>query len=210
MQSTTLILPPSDDRERDEITEATLLSPTLHKTGLAAELQENVAKVQEKLEEEDIEKMVEGEEDEESYAIEFADSMFNDDDDSSTMIELESHKENLKVDDDDEVNDKKKQDEKKDDDVKKTDDATEEKENDDHTDHTLVGTHAIWVNLTALTLAFPGIEAHEPSSIVDKPTTCLIYLNIKDEKRVMYLIEIVKFYDATLERVSNEVKLRIF
>nr|GEV78448.1 hypothetical protein [Tanacetum cinerariifolium] len=43
-----------------------------------------------------------------------------------------------------------------------------------------------------------------------KPTTGLIYLNIKEEKRVMDLIEIVKFYDATLERVLKEVKLMIF
>ncbi|GJV61104.1 hypothetical protein Tco_1467204 [Tanacetum coccineum] len=32
----------------------------------------------------------------------------------------------------------------------------------------------------------------------------------KDEKRVMYLEEIVKFCDATLEKVLNEVKLRMF
>ncbi|GJT85043.1 hypothetical protein Tco_1066760 [Tanacetum coccineum] len=38
----------------------------------------------------------------------------------------------------------------------------------------------------------------------------LIYLNSKDEKRVMYLEEIVKFCDATLEKVLNEVKLRMF
>ncbi|GJR47146.1 hypothetical protein Tco_1315249 [Tanacetum coccineum] len=86
-QSTTPILPPSDDRERDEITEANLLSLTLQKTTLAAEAQENIAKVQEKLAEEDIEKMIEGEEDEESYASEFADSMFNDDDDSEKKDE---------------------------------------------------------------------------------------------------------------------------
>ncbi|GJS30566.1 hypothetical protein Tco_0491186 [Tanacetum coccineum] len=97
--------------------------------------------VHEKLEEEEIEMMVEGEEDEESYASEFDDSMFNDDD-SGTRIEPRSHKENPEVVDDDEVNAKEKQDEKKDDDAKKTDDAAEEKENDDHTDHTLVGTHA--------------------------------------------------------------------
>ncbi|GJT02392.1 hypothetical protein Tco_0823561 [Tanacetum coccineum] len=120
-QSTTSIPPPSDDRERDEIAEATLLSLTLHNTALAAEAQENVAKVQEKLEEEEIEKMVKCEEDEESYASEFADSMFN-------MIP--------------------KQDEKKDDDAEKTDDAVEEKENDDHTDHTLVRTHATGSILT--------------------------------------------------------------
>nr|GFD14663.1 hypothetical protein [Tanacetum cinerariifolium] len=93
-QSITLIPPPSDDRERDEIAEATLLSLTLHKTALAAEAQENVAKAQEKLEEEEIKKMVEGKEDEESYASEFVDSMLNDDvDNSGTKIEPESHKE---------------------------------------------------------------------------------------------------------------------
>ncbi|GJZ28586.1 hypothetical protein Tco_0573233 [Tanacetum coccineum] len=39
-------------------------------------------------------------------------------------------------------NDKKDEDKEKDDDVEKTDDAAEEKDNDDHTDHTLVETHA--------------------------------------------------------------------
>ncbi|GKE58779.1 hypothetical protein Tco_1497964, partial [Tanacetum coccineum] len=44
--------------------------------------------IQEKLAEEEIENMVEGEEDEESYASEFADYMLNDDvDDSGTKIE---------------------------------------------------------------------------------------------------------------------------
>ncbi|GKA58913.1 hypothetical protein Tco_0758226, partial [Tanacetum coccineum] len=42
--STTPIPPPSDDRERDEIAEATLFSLTMHKTTIAAEAQENVAK----------------------------------------------------------------------------------------------------------------------------------------------------------------------
>ncbi|GKA40347.1 hypothetical protein Tco_0732940 [Tanacetum coccineum] len=56
------------------------------------------------------------------------------------------------------------------------------------------------INLTAPTLTFPGIEAHEPYSIIDKPTTGLIYLNNKDEKQVMYLVEIVKFCDATPEK----------
>nr|GEY60844.1 hypothetical protein [Tanacetum cinerariifolium] len=59
-------------------------------------------------------------------------------------------------------------------------------------------------------LTFPGIEAHALYLIVDKPDTGLIYLNGKDEKRVMYLVEIVKLCDATLEKVLNEVKLRIF
>nr|GEU62866.1 hypothetical protein [Tanacetum cinerariifolium] len=134
--NTTLIPPPSDDSERDEMAEATLLSLTLHKTALAAEAQENVAKEQEKLAKEEIEEMVKGKEDEESYASTFVDSMLNDDiDDSGTMIELESHKENPKViDDDDDVNDKEKQDEKKNDDnqpkyddVEKTDDVARRK-----------------------------------------------------------------------------------
>ncbi|GJY32620.1 retrovirus-related pol polyprotein from transposon TNT 1-94 [Tanacetum coccineum] len=47
---------------------------------------------------EEIEKMVEGEEDEELYASKFAESMLNDDDDDSgTRIEPESHKENPEV-----------------------------------------------------------------------------------------------------------------
>ncbi|GKC14541.1 hypothetical protein Tco_1011323, partial [Tanacetum coccineum] len=31
----------------------------------------------------------------------------------------------------------------------------------------------------------------------------------KEEKRVMYLDEIIKFYDATLERVLKELKIKI-
>ncbi|GJT73839.1 hypothetical protein Tco_1033125 [Tanacetum coccineum] len=45
---------------------------------------------------------------------------------------------------------------------------------------------------------------------VNKPTTSLIYLNNKDEKRVMYLVEIVKFCVATLEKVMKEVKIKTF
>ncbi|GJZ67361.1 hypothetical protein Tco_0630601 [Tanacetum coccineum] len=129
-------------QSRDEIAEETLLSLALHRTAIAAEAQENVAKVQEKLAEEEIEKMVEGDEDKESYASEFADSMLNDDfDDFGTRIEPGSHKENPKVFDDDDVNDKEKQDESKDNNVEKIDDAAKEKDNDDHTNHTLVRTH---------------------------------------------------------------------
>nr|GEU76166.1 hypothetical protein [Tanacetum cinerariifolium] len=51
----------------------------LHKTTLEAKAKENIAKVQEKIDEEEIEKMVEGKEDEESYASAFADSASNDD-----------------------------------------------------------------------------------------------------------------------------------
>ncbi|GJU44216.1 hypothetical protein Tco_1201482 [Tanacetum coccineum] len=61
-----------------------------------------------------------------------------------------------------------------------------------------IESYHIRVNLTAPTLTFPGIEAYDPYSIVDKPNTGLIYLNNKNEKRVMYLVENVKFCDATL------------
>ncbi|GJU75652.1 hypothetical protein Tco_1272722 [Tanacetum coccineum] len=125
-QNATLIPPPSDDRERDEIAKATLLSLALHKTAIASEAQENVAKVKEKLEEEEIAKMVEGDENEESYASEFDDSTLNDDDDFGAKIEPESHKEHPENIDDEDEN------EKKDDDHKKVED------NDDHTDHTLI------------------------------------------------------------------------
>ncbi|GKC97716.1 hypothetical protein Tco_1167991 [Tanacetum coccineum] len=81
---TTSIPPPSDDKERDEIAEATLRSLALHKIALAAEAQENVAKVPEQLEEKR-NKMVKGDKDEESYASEFADSMFNDDNDDTRI-----------------------------------------------------------------------------------------------------------------------------
>ncbi|GJY48893.1 hypothetical protein Tco_0438849, partial [Tanacetum coccineum] len=91
--------------------------------------QENIAKVQEKLDEEEIEKMVEGDEDEELYASEFVDSMLNDDfDDSGTRLEPGSHKENLEhvvvVDDDDD--DEKKVDETKDAEMGSLETRTEE------------------------------------------------------------------------------------
>ncbi|GKB45930.1 hypothetical protein Tco_0896683, partial [Tanacetum coccineum] len=136
--NTPLIPPPGDDRERDKVAEATILSLTLHKTALAAEAQENIAKVQEKLDEEEIERIVEGEEDEESYASEFVDSMLNDDvDDFGTRIEPESYKghpENVNH-DDEEIEKEKKDDEikkkKKDDDVEKTDEVVNKKDYDE-------------------------------------------------------------------------------
>ncbi|GJY50894.1 hypothetical protein Tco_0441741 [Tanacetum coccineum] len=66
------------------------------------------------------------------------------------------------------------------------------------------------VNLTAPILTFLAIEEHAPYTIVDEPQMGLIYLNNKEEKRVMYLEEIVKFCDATVEKILNEVKLRMF
>ncbi|GKA96818.1 hypothetical protein Tco_0818913 [Tanacetum coccineum] len=72
-----------------------------------------------------------------------------------------------------------------------------------------IESYQVKVNITAPTLTFPGIEAYESYSIVDKPNTGLIYLNNKDEKWVMYFVEIVKFCDDTLEKVTKEVKLKI-
>ncbi|GKD23043.1 hypothetical protein Tco_1224746, partial [Tanacetum coccineum] len=75
------IPPPSYDKERDEIHEATLLSLTMHKTTKATEDQENVAIVLERILEEDIEKMVD--DDDDSEATEFDGSeYFNDEEDS--------------------------------------------------------------------------------------------------------------------------------
>ncbi|GKC98322.1 hypothetical protein Tco_1168597 [Tanacetum coccineum] len=128
-QITTLIPPPGDDRERDEVAEATIISFTLHKTTLAAEAQENIAKVQEKLDEDETEKLIECDEDEESYVSEFVDSMINEDvDDFGTRIEPGSHKEHPEnVNDDDEEIEK----EETNDDVEKTDEVVKEKDNDE-------------------------------------------------------------------------------
>ncbi|GKG41306.1 hypothetical protein Tco_0470518, partial [Tanacetum coccineum] len=73
--------------------------------------------------EEEIEKMVKGDEDEESYVSKFVNSMINDDvDDFGTKIEPESHKEHPEIinDDDNQIEKEKKYEEiekeKKDDD----------------------------------------------------------------------------------------------
>ncbi|GJR74044.1 hypothetical protein Tco_0086409 [Tanacetum coccineum] len=79
----------------------------------------------------DIAKEVDGE-DEESYAREFADSVFfNGEDDSGTRLEPRSCKENSKIVNDDDENEKEKKDDKKGDD-------NDDDVNDDHTNHTLI------------------------------------------------------------------------
>ncbi|GJW04438.1 hypothetical protein Tco_1563294 [Tanacetum coccineum] len=93
-QSTPSILPPGDDREKDEMDEATILSLTLHKTALDAEAKENIAKVQEMLAQEEIDKLVDGDDDDESSASEFVDIVLNDDgDDIRSKLEPGSYKE---------------------------------------------------------------------------------------------------------------------
>ncbi|GKD88511.1 hypothetical protein Tco_1364018, partial [Tanacetum coccineum] len=87
---------------------------------------------------EEIERMVEGGEDKESYASKFNDSILNDDvDDSGNRIEPGSHKEHSEnVNNDDKVIEKEKKNdeigkEKKDDDVEKMDEIEKEKKDDD-------------------------------------------------------------------------------
>ncbi|GJV52956.1 hypothetical protein Tco_1448697 [Tanacetum coccineum] len=112
----------------------TVASPQGKKRKQSTEAQENIAKVKEKLDEEEIERMVEGEEDEESYASKFADSMLNDDvDDSETKIEPGSYKEHPKnVNDDDEEIEK-----------QKKDDEIENKKKDDDKDYDEVATSSM-------------------------------------------------------------------
>ncbi|GJS93131.1 hypothetical protein Tco_0800099 [Tanacetum coccineum] len=82
-------------------------TPTLTASPQGKKRKQNVGEsIQEKLDEEESEKMVEGDKDEESYASEFADSMINDDvDDFGTKIEPECHKKHSKIinDDDDQI-----------------------------------------------------------------------------------------------------------
>nr|GEV32534.1 hypothetical protein [Tanacetum cinerariifolium] len=103
---------------------------------------------QEKILEEDIDKMVDGD-DEDSCASAFADLIFQDKEDTKTRTEPESHKENSEVVNDDDVNDnvdkEDKDDENKvDDDVEKenkdeeNDDDDEDDDNGDYDDHALV------------------------------------------------------------------------
>ncbi|GKE80520.1 hypothetical protein Tco_1550520 [Tanacetum coccineum] len=126
--------PPSDDQEQDDIPEATLLSLALHKTAKIAKEQENMVAIEKKILEEDVDKLVQGE-DEESYASEFDNSVFLDEEDFGTRIEPRSHKENSEeVDDDD-------KEETKDD--KNDDDDDDDDDNDDHNDHALVRTQVL-------------------------------------------------------------------
>ncbi|GJZ41845.1 hypothetical protein Tco_0588731 [Tanacetum coccineum] len=114
-QSTPSIPPPGDDKERDEMAEATILSLTLHKTILDAKSKENIAKVQEMLAQEEIDKLVDGDEDEESSASAFADIVLNDnDDDTGSKLETRSHKEHPEH-----VSDDNKKKKKKDEEVEK-------------------------------------------------------------------------------------------
>ncbi|GKD82727.1 hypothetical protein Tco_1349566, partial [Tanacetum coccineum] len=78
-KKSTPIPPLSDNQERDEIAEATQVSLIVHKTAIAAEAKENIAKVQEKIDKEEIKKMVDGSDDDETDSDDFATNMMNKD-----------------------------------------------------------------------------------------------------------------------------------
>nr|GEX28040.1 hypothetical protein [Tanacetum cinerariifolium] len=63
-----------------------------------------------------------------------------------------------------------------------------------------------WVNLTAPTITFPGIEKFKVFFIVSEPVYGIIYKNNKKEKRVMRHQEVHNFCDATLKRVLEGLK----
>ncbi|GJU40482.1 hypothetical protein Tco_1193439 [Tanacetum coccineum] len=141
-QSTPSILPPEDDRERDEMAEATILKQV------------------------EIDKLVDGDEDEESYASAFADTVFNDnDDDTGSKLEPGSNKEHLKhVSNDDEMKKKDEEVEKEkevveilketnvdDTSAKKNEEVVMEKEVVDMSDKTISEEFADTVTLTTAT-----------------------------------------------------------
>ncbi|GJS13012.1 hypothetical protein Tco_0407484 [Tanacetum coccineum] len=105
--------------------------PRITKIAKIAEEQENMAAVEKHKLAEDMEKLVEGK-DEESYPSKFADFVFLDDKDTGNRIEPRSHKENPEIvdDDDDEEEEEKKDDEK--------DDVNDDNDNDDYDDQALV------------------------------------------------------------------------
>nr|GEU78872.1 hypothetical protein [Tanacetum cinerariifolium] len=113
----------------DDIIEATQLSLAEAKNAKVYEEQQNVALVKNKILEEDVEKLVEG--DDESSGDEIANTMVLSDEDSDDRIEPGSHKENLEeIVDDDEKNDDDKHNDAK---------IDENKDNDDnHTNHSLI------------------------------------------------------------------------
>ncbi|GKF19552.1 hypothetical protein Tco_0068190 [Tanacetum coccineum] len=95
IRSPTISASPQERKKRKQtIGESSSIRITIKKKKPIAEAEENIAKVQEKLDQEEIDKMLDGDEDEEYYASAFIDSVFNDDDDDTgSKIEPESHKE---------------------------------------------------------------------------------------------------------------------
>nr|GFA69161.1 hypothetical protein [Tanacetum cinerariifolium] len=107
-------LPPSDDRERDGIHEATQISLVEAKTAKEFEVKQNIAVVEQKILVQDVEKLVEGAD--ESSGSEFIDSMLVSVDGTCNRIEPKCHKDKPKIVNDDEKDDDEKHDNAYDDD----------------------------------------------------------------------------------------------
>ncbi|GJZ22127.1 hypothetical protein Tco_0559166 [Tanacetum coccineum] len=77
-----------------------------------------------------------------------------------------------------------------------------------------IESYQIKVNLISPTLTFLGIEEYEQYSIVDKPTTDLIYLNSKDEKRKPPLLgeldrDIIRAFEREItKRLRHQEQMR--
>ncbi|GJV25283.1 hypothetical protein Tco_1377978 [Tanacetum coccineum] len=192
--STNLIPPPSDDRERDEIAEATILSLTMHKTTIVAEAKENVAKVQQKIMEEDIDKMVDGE-DEKSYASEYADSVFQDDEDGfGIRIDTGSHKEHPKT-----VND---------DDVEEKNDDKNDDDNDDHTNHTLVTTQVTGSSETRKEKMQTPIPSPHRSPRTDLSSDKTLSQELKATEKMQEILVLLKniILELTVAKTNELIK----
>ncbi|GJX28597.1 hypothetical protein Tco_0236676 [Tanacetum coccineum] len=69
--------------------------------------------------------------------------------------------------------------------------------------------YQIKFNLIAPTLTIHGIDELNPHSIIDVTFVGIVYENNKKEKMIMSLTEIPKLCDAMLEKVLQEVSLKI-
>ncbi|GJY41781.1 hypothetical protein Tco_0429051 [Tanacetum coccineum] len=66
--------------------------------------------------------------------------------------------------------------------------------------------YQIKINLTALTLVIPSIEALEHYTIIIGFFISIVYENIKKERKVTNIHELPKFFDATLKRVLKKIE----
>ncbi|GKC96453.1 hypothetical protein Tco_1161895 [Tanacetum coccineum] len=70
-----------------------------------------------------------------------------------------------------------------------------------------IESYQIMINLTALTLVIPCIEALKPDTISNDPFIGIVYENSKKERRVMSILELQKFYNATLNKVLKRIEI---
>ncbi|GJW26217.1 hypothetical protein Tco_0040028 [Tanacetum coccineum] len=127
-------VPHSDDREIDKIIKATKLCLALDKTTNVYEEQHNVAAVEKKILEENVEKLVK--EEDEYDGDDFVDIVLLSDEESDDRIKHESHKEKPE----EIVDDEKKDDDVKHNDAKNNKDDDDDDNDDDHNDQSLIRT----------------------------------------------------------------------